>query len=133
MHEKFRFAPLAAIDHTWDNMDSKIFKECKKESIQSNVKRNDGSTATICYITGTDLYLTNCGDSSAYGVFEDGTTKVLTEEHGTHIESEQIRCQRAGGQLIPQYGDVPKDIPCCCCKRQDIVGKPRIQPGGLVI
>lgn len=75
----------------------------------SNAPR-DGSTATVALIINNDVYVANCGDSSAILVHADGSHKVLTEEHGTLNESEIQRVTAAGGSLSPQLMDKPR---CC--------------------
>lgn len=70
-HSKFKTFPIIALQETWVKLDELFFNECQNDNNDNerNIKKNfptDGSTATLCMIINNDIYITNCGDSSAY-------------------------------------------------------------------
>ena len=133
-HTKFNSLPIAAIQETWNSFDDQCLSQFKKieTADAQHILPADGSTATACLIVGNDIYLTNCGDSSAYSISSDGKCKLLTEDHGTNNTEEVNRCLKAGGQLKPQTYTVPAPFPFCCIS-QVKAAKPRMMPGGLLV
>lgn len=133
-HPKIITEPVLALEDVWRQMDEKCFGECRRiQFSKDSLEVTDGSTATVCLIIGTDLYVCNCGDSSAAGFQENGQFVSLTDVHGTETESEIARCIAAGGNLKPQYQWVPMAFPFCFLKRRVVVGKKRLFPGGLLV
>jgi serine/threonine protein phosphatase PrpC len=79
-HSKFKTFPIIALQETWAKLDELFYNECQHDDDKvttndttNNGKNNigkrfptDGSTATVCMIINNDIYVTNCGDSSAY-------------------------------------------------------------------
>lgn len=103
-HTKFHSLPIIAFQETWSAFDEKFFIECSKHQNKDTKSfPSDGSTATICLIINNDIYITNCGDSSAYLVTSSNTTKLLTEEHGTNNIAEVNRCEKAGATMAKQW------------------------------
>jgi len=128
-HEKICTQPLACLQETWDKMDELFFNHCKQ--IAGPAFTNAGSTCTVCLLINNDLYITNCGDSSCYFVSKNGTSMLLTEEHGTHIADEANRVVENGGTLVSQKIRGSQSFPFCCFIKI-MEGKPRVQPGGLL-
>lgn len=89
-----------------------------------------GSTASICYVVGSDLYATNCGDSAAYCLLLDGKIEKLTEDHCTNNSAEVKRCEMAGGEIREETTRIKY---CCFEKVVKLGGKPRVFPGGLLV
>ena len=69
----------------------------------------DGSTATVCLIVGRDMFVANCGDSSAYAYMSSSSSSsepqaaagplILTDIHSTEDVAERRRCELAGGEF----------------------------------
>eukprot|EP01038_Epipyxis_sp_PR26KG_P004030 gene4030-5767_t len=127
--------PLLALQDSWKEMDGSCFDECLSKEKEQNLANfpQDGSTATVCYISGNDVYVCNCGDSSAYSIMTDGFTKVMTEEHITTNNSEVTRLTKNGGKLVANTIRVPGPFPLCFMSVHKTVGKPRVHPGRLMI
>jgi serine/threonine protein phosphatase PrpC len=123
-----------ALQETWAGFDEKCLAQLKQ--LESNdpqrILPGDGSTATACVIVSNDIYLTNCGDSAAYAIHQDGRTELLTEDHGTNNAEEVARCMKAGGELKPQFYTQPYPFPLCFLHRSK-PAKPRMLPGGLLV
>ncbi|KAI5797935.1 hypothetical protein DFH27DRAFT_591462 [Peziza echinospora] len=56
-----------------------------------------GSSATVVYIVGNDMFVANVGDAMAILVRSDGESKVLTRKHEPGFGSELERIRDAGG------------------------------------
>jgi serine/threonine protein phosphatase PrpC len=77
-HSKFETFPIIALQETWAKLDELFYNECQNDDDtaddainngRNNIRKKfptDGSTATLCMIINNDIYVTNCGDSSAY-------------------------------------------------------------------
>lgn len=133
-HPKFNALPIVALQETWATFDEKCLSNFKivESSDPKHVLPGDGSTATACVINLNDIYLTNCGDSAAYVIHQDGSTECLTEDHGTNNKEEIARCVKAGGSLKPQFYHEPYPFPLCFMGRS-VAAKPRMLPGGLLV
>lgn len=133
-HQKFNSLPIVALQESWARFDDKIFNEFRRFEKAENLKvfPSDGSTATVCLISGNDVYITNCGDSACFSIMPDGTTEQLTEDHGTNNPEEVDRCIKAGGSLKEQVYSVPAAFPFCCFG-VPLPTKPRMMPGGLLV
>ncbi len=134
-HQKIKNQPITALQECWAVSDEQCYQTCQVEEKKDQSKSfpQDGSTGTVCYITGDDVYVTNCGDSAAYSVMADCMTHtLLTEDHGTLNPSEVARCEKAGGRLQFDTYFVRAAFPMCCFPTK-IVGKPRVYPGGLLV
>jgi protein phosphatase 1L len=90
-HPKFILQPLAALQEVWSILDNEFYNLCKT---QTEIPR-DGSTATVCIMIDEDLYVANCGDSACFVINEHGVTRQMTEDHGSHMEAEAMRCKGA--------------------------------------
>lgn len=124
-----------ALQDVWRSMDSQCYQECLRALKLNNLPSLPiaGSTATVCLIWDEDVYILNCGDSSAYSIMSNGETQLLTEEHGTNNISEVQRCVQAGGSLRKQYVQRLSPYPLCCISRLVEAGKDRVYPGGLLV
>jgi serine/threonine protein phosphatase PrpC len=133
-HPKFGSLPIVALQDTWAGFDEKCLTELKKieASDLNHIMPGDGSTATVCVIASNDIYLTNCGDSAAYVIHQDGHSECLTEDHGTNNQSEIDRCLKNGGSLKPQFYFQPYPFPFCLFYKK-VTAKPRMLPGGLLV
>jgi len=60
--------------------------------------RNPGCTAIACLIEEHRLHLANAGDSRAV-LCRDGVAVELTVDHGTSVETERARIEKAGGYI----------------------------------
>lgn len=60
--------------------------------------RNPGCTALACFIEEHRLHLANAGDSRAV-LCRDGVAVELTVDHGTSVETERTRIEKAGGYI----------------------------------
>ena len=133
-HAKLQSMPIAAFQEVWGRTDDQCYQILNK--IQSDNTSSafpiDGSTATVCIIVGSDLYLMNCGDSAAYSVMADGGAERLTEDHGTNNESEVQRCRTGGGKIESVKPGYKFSLCRCCCSMQADI-KPRVYPGGLLV
>ena len=56
-----------------------------------------GSSATVVYIVGNDMFVANVGDAMAILVRSDGESKVLTRKHEPGFGSELERIRDSGG------------------------------------
>lgn len=133
-HPKFTTLPIVALQESWARFDDKIYNEFRRLEKANNLRAfpSDGSTASVCLVSGNDLYITNCGDSACYSIMPDGTTELLTEDHGTNNPEEVDRCVKAGGTLREQQYSIPAAFPFCCFGVPQPT-KPRIMPGGLLV
>jgi protein phosphatase len=57
-----------------------IDRELRKASDERPRLRNMGTTLTVCYITGPELFVMHAGDSRAY-LYRDGHLRRLTRDH----------------------------------------------------
>ena len=133
-HPKFSMLPIAALQETWAGFDDRCYSELQRIESASGQKLfpTDGSTATVCMVTGDDVYVTNCGDSACYSVGTNGDFSILTEDHGTGNAVEVTRCVKAGGTMKEQRVYTPFPFPLCCAN-QLTIAKPRVMPGGLLV
>jgi serine/threonine protein phosphatase PrpC len=133
-HPKFSSLPIVALQETWASFDEKCLAQLKQLEAcdPKRILPGDGSTATACVIISNDIYITNCGDSAAYTIHQDGRTELLTEDHGTNNPEEVARCVKAGGELKPQFYTQPYPFPLCFLHRSK-AAKPRMLPGGLLV
>jgi len=95
--------PLAALQETWSSIDADFYNFCILQSIPADQLIQDGSTATVCLVINNDIYVANCGDSPCYTLTNEGVASIITEDHGTHIESEVERIVAEGGTLVTAY------------------------------
>jgi serine/threonine protein phosphatase PrpC len=94
----------------------------------------DGSTATVCLIVGTTIYITNCGDSQAYIQMTDGEFTAATDIHNTCNEEEVARCTAAGGRILLKHRPERTTYFCCCFPQYEpALNQPRLYPGGLLV
>mmetsp|Transcript_8717 Transcript_8717/g.13017 ORF Transcript_8717/g.13017 Transcript_8717/m.13017 type:complete len:339 (-) Transcript_8717:215-1231(-) len=119
--------PGLALQETWRRMDDKLYKYLKTEY---GVLR-DGSTATVCLISGHQLFVVNCGDSSAFIERPDGSHAKVTEDHSTSNPAEVSRCRNSGA-VVEQSPPQSSMIPCCFFFRP-IHTPLRVYPGGLIV
>ncbi|KAF8456773.1 hypothetical protein BDZ91DRAFT_800998 [Kalaharituber pfeilii] len=56
-----------------------------------------GSSATVVYLVGSDMFVANVGDAMAILVKADGESKVLTRKHEPGFGTELERIREAGG------------------------------------
>ena len=134
-HAKIKTQPLTALQECWAGFDDRCYQACQKVEAKDRSKSfpQDGSTGTVCYIAGSDVYILNCGDSAAYSVAPGCTSSaLLTEDHGTLNVAEVARCEKAGGYLKADTYSVSGRFPFCCIPKR-VVGKPRVYPGGLMV
>lgn len=133
-HPKYSVLPISALQDTWLGLDDKCYNELRRVEEEGGLTLfpSDGSTGTVCMVTGNDIYVTNCGDSACYSVATDGKFSLLTEDHGTGNQLELDRCIKAGGTLKEQIVYTPYPFPLCCASAAN-TAKPRIMPGGLLV
>jgi len=119
--------PSAALQETWRIMDEKLYQHL---STESGILR-DGSTATVCLIVGSHVYIANCGDSSAFVQRSDGTLSKATEDHSTANPAEVDRCHSAGA-AVHQSIIQTSLFSCCPFSRSNNLPL-RVYPGGLMV
>ena len=61
-----------------------------------------GSVATVLYLTGTTLFVSNVGDAQALLVHSEGSHKVITRKHDPAEPTERQRIKEAGGFVSRQ-------------------------------
>lgn len=87
-----------AIKNGFEKTDKKILETA------TNEKWTNGTTAVICFIIGTTLYVANTGDSEGVLAKKEDDNKLsailLTEKHKPTSTSERKRIEQAGGQVI---------------------------------
>lgn len=61
-----------------------------------------GSTATVMYLHGMELYISNVGDAQALLIHSEGGHKIITRKHDPAEASERQRIREAGGFVSRQ-------------------------------
>nr|POF13462.1 adenylate cyclase [Quercus suber] len=61
-----------------------------------------GSVATVMYLHGMDMYMSNVGDAQALLVQSEGGHRVITRKHDPAEQSERARIRAAGGFVSRQ-------------------------------
>lgn len=61
-----------------------------------------GAVATVCYLHGEDLYVSNVGDAQALLVNSEGSHSVVTQKHDPAETGERRRIKQAGGFVSRQ-------------------------------
>jgi serine/threonine protein phosphatase PrpC len=80
-HKCITTDPQRALTETWQGMDNLVLAELtqiKNAKSKSAPELMDGSTCTVCLIVGDEVFVTNCGDSSAYTFTPPQTTNGQT-------------------------------------------------------
>jgi serine/threonine protein phosphatase PrpC len=133
-HSMFHEHPNVALKEVWAKFDNACYNEFYRLVTVKGLKSLpfDGSTATVCMISDTDVFIANCGDSAAYAIFPDGKSERLTEDHGTFNTDEVDRCVKTGGALVAQSYSTPWGLPFCCME-SIVATKPRMMPGNLLV
>lgn len=131
-HPKICTQPITALQDTWRAMELELHTYCRS----GDKFLKDGSTATVCLIISSTIYITNCGDSSAHIQMTDGTHSIVTELHNTLNHEEVERCESAGGKVMLRK--VPTTLFSCCLPFRispisSELLQPRVYPGGLLI
>jgi hypothetical protein len=95
--------PQEALTQCWKSMDQKVLDELNQiKKSKGGADLMDGSTCTVMLMVGDQIYITNCGDSSAYAYLPSKPPTLLTEVHGTETASEVKRIVEAGGKFVDQ-------------------------------
>lgn len=63
---------------------------------------NSGSVATVMYLHGMELYMSNVGDAQALLIQSEGGHRVMTRKHDPAEPSERARIREAGGYVSRQ-------------------------------
>ncbi|KAK5115157.1 hypothetical protein LTR85_009915 [Meristemomyces frigidus] len=63
---------------------------------------NSGSVATVLYLHGMELYMSNVGDAQALLIQSEGGHRVMTRKHDPAETSERARIREAGGFVSRQ-------------------------------
>ncbi|KAF2772582.1 adenylate cyclase protein [Teratosphaeria nubilosa] len=63
---------------------------------------HSGSVATVMYLHGMELYMSNVGDAQAMLVHSEGSHRILTRKHDPAEMSERARIRQAGGFVSRQ-------------------------------
>lgn len=63
---------------------------------------NSGSVATVMYMHGMDLFMSNVGDAQGLLIQSEGGHKVITQKHDPAETSERQRIREAGGYVSRQ-------------------------------
>lgn len=66
------------------------------------------------------------------GQTKDSIT-VYTADHSTVNPTEVARVEAAGGKFVQKTMKAPGAFPFCCKMVEKNLGKPRVQPGGLLV
>ena len=61
-----------------------------------------GAVATVCYLHGVDLYVSNVGDAQAVLISSEGSHRVITRKHDPAETEERARIRAAGGFVSRQ-------------------------------
>mmetsp|Transcript_36752 Transcript_36752/g.46856 ORF Transcript_36752/g.46856 Transcript_36752/m.46856 type:complete len:401 (-) Transcript_36752:223-1425(-) len=150
-HKEVGTNPIKALTEVWQEADKAFLALCQ-ESYDASVERHkkeaeekglaeptpahfprDGSTAFVCFIVGSKMYIANCGDSAGCLVDKNRKVTMLSDDHGTLNEMEVQRILERGGEIRPQLTKAFGNFPCCCKLVDRPVGKPRAYPGGLLV
>jgi protein phosphatase PTC2/3 len=137
-HKSIVTNPGEALKDVWMQMDDIVYDRCQTyadqfKALSGEMFPCDGSTATVVLIIGTEIYVSNCGDSSCHYFTANGESQCLSETHSTSSGDEPTRCVNAGGTLRDQKGWTNLPAPLCCIPYYGSLGKPRIFPGGLLV
>lgn len=68
-----------------------------------------GSVATVLYIKGIELYVSNIGDAQALLIRSEGGHKILTQKHDPAESNERARIREAGG-FVSRQGKLNDEI-----------------------
>jgi adenylate cyclase len=63
---------------------------------------NSGSVATVMYLHGMELYMSNVGDAQALLIQSEGSHRMITRKHDPAEDSERARIREAGGFVSRQ-------------------------------
>ena len=63
---------------------------------------NSGAVATVMYLHGMELYMSNVGDAQALLIQAEGTHRIITRKHDPAENSERARIREAGGFVSRQ-------------------------------
>jgi len=61
-----------------------------------------GAVATVCYLQGMELYVSNVGDAQALLISSEGSHKIITRKHDPAEAGERARIKQAGGFVSRQ-------------------------------
>ena len=61
-----------------------------------------GAVATVCYLDGMNLYVSNVGDAQALLISSEGSHRVITRKHDPAETAERARIKQAGGFVSRQ-------------------------------
>lgn len=77
----------------------RVFLGLEQSLGASNVDKNSGASAVVCYISGTKLYVANVGDALAVISRNNGQAFEITQKHIPLNPSEVSRIRAAGGHV----------------------------------
>ncbi|CAO3647711.1 unnamed protein product [Mucor hiemalis] len=77
----------------------RVFLGLEQSLGSSNVDKNSGASAVMCYISGTKLYVANVGDALAVISRNNGQAFEITQKHIPLNPSEVSRIRAAGGHV----------------------------------
>ncbi|KAF4549048.1 Adenylate cyclase-like protein [Elsinoe fawcettii] len=63
---------------------------------------SSGAVATVCYLNGMDLYVSNVGDAQALLISSEGSHRIITQKHDPAEAGERQRIKTAGGFVSRQ-------------------------------
>ncbi|KAF2218200.1 hypothetical protein BDZ85DRAFT_245625 [Elsinoe ampelina] len=63
---------------------------------------SSGAVATVCYLHGMDLYVSNVGDAQALLISSEGSHRIITQKHDPAEAGERQRIKTAGGFVSRQ-------------------------------
>ncbi len=121
------------LTEAWSDAERSLLAHCRDIFEATTQFPSDGSTGTVCMMIDDQIYVVNCGDSSAYAYYSNGESIRLTAVHGTENPDEVDRIKSAGGVLRDQTAFMPYKFPYCFMWGKQTVGKPRVYPGGLLV
>ncbi|TKX20031.1 adenylate cyclase [Elsinoe australis] len=61
-----------------------------------------GAVATVCYLNGMDLFVSNVGDAQALLISSEGSHRIITQKHDPAEAGERQRIKAAGGFVSRQ-------------------------------
>lgn len=97
-------ATLAA--HSGDAQGRRAAAATHRGSVVSQILTQDdlssGCVATVLYIHGTDLFVSNVGDAQAVLIQSEGGHRIITEKHDPASNKERARIRDAGGYVSRQ-------------------------------
>eukprot|EP00937_MAST-01D_sp_MAST-1D-sp2_P003675 g3675.t1 len=157
-HARFATDPRTALLEAWDQTDEQFCARCVATRRRPSAQpERSGSTAVACLLVGRTLFTCNAGDSAAFllgrvdgrrrrrgggkggekGGGDGGAAarrlSPLTVAHSTEEPAEVERVRARGAQVVQQTRIGMGSFPWCLCSKQVPVGKPRLQPGGLLV